>query len=291
MHIPDKFRENIKKLTPFEEMRKEKHSGEKIITDYNPVQYYEKLKKDTDYIYENEVIVKKAKIPKLIPTIGKWKKIGLVIQLMALIVIGYAVYAIGFANETLIQGPRENWDGGAYVLYLMSIVLGPVILLVVGGIVQTLGRKQFAQYIEVWNPLKAPMEIRKLKKGRIAIVEYRARNMKKAEYNSCFDKEGNPVDYNSVLDLKDSQDITVINSCYVIDKVKKVELVKDGIKLSSSGKFYGLRAADQTSNVHRTGSSHLRFYAWTECEVKERHEIIPNIFMRMGDIYADLRNY
>lgn len=287
MNIPGSYKRSVAKLTRFESYRSEKHSGEKIVEEYTPVQYYESIKNRVIFTYNNLVISKKKKVQRLIPTIRRWRLRGQLLQSLSILMTAFVLYALFGANDTFFRGPHNSWPNGLYVAYILFMIFAPIIVFIVGGLIQTKGRKLFAEYIEVWNPLKAPMEIVKLNDGRIAILNYLSRDMSMAKYSRAVDGNGEPLKPHSIIDESKYRDDAVIKSCYAIDKVISATAVEDGILLESSGFFYGLRRAIRTGN-HSDSKTKFEYFLWTECAVDYRREIIPCIYENFDDLKGNL---
>lgn len=288
--ITEQFKENVKKLYIFEKYRNEQHTNEKIDESCSPVDAYNDFKDSFQVRYSNLVITKNKKIPKLIKTIGKWKTIGGFIQFLALLNFVYIILMLSVYKENLLDYPRYNWDEGLYMAYMLLVILGPALLLIIGGFVRIIGRKPFAEYIEVWNPMKAPVEVVRLSDGRVAIISYLTRDMNKGKYLKAVSASGEPLTTHPIWESTEYEDDAVMKYCYIIDAIHSLKETRDGFEIVSSGQFKGLRIAGYTHNKRRNTNIRMPYYLWTECDVKHRKEVIPNIFENMEYLGTDLKN-
>lgn len=256
--MSNNIEDNIKQIEIFELQRCEMHSGERLVkaSEYTPVEYYERLKNNTEKVFHNRIVFENISPSKLISTVRIWNILGGLVLLLGLCV-------------TVILVPK--------ILTKFIIAVIVLIIVLLSNTVRKQGRKSLGEYLEVCDKNRPHLEIRKMRDGKISIVAYQRRDEKPARCKAPNDDE--------MIE-------SVIKYCYTIDKIIACSHVKDGILIESKGIFHGLRRSDEWYT--KNGKEAFEYngsYQWVELSIDYRREVIPAIFEDMDELETTLNNY
>ena len=274
------FQENIKKLTYKEKDRKEEHGNSRIIfnREIPPVNIYQNVMNNTTFIYRNRVPSEGGKLISRLKGIRGKKIMGSVIQWIGVLMTVISAYMLFFYDI-------EDWDANIKGLLAVLMLSGVTVFLIIGGIIRTRGRAYMSDYIEVWNPLKAPVEINRLANGQLAVIKYINRDKSCGLYKSAL----NPDDTIQTQRIDMKMIPTYAMYIYIIDQIKSCEKTKNGVMVESSGRYYGARWAWKKYNTHT--NKYTWYYVFTETHISYKKEEIPDIFTDMEQLEASLMNY
>lgn len=274
MSSMEQIQKNIRKLEDFERMRKEQHDNERIIfnRECSLEQMFQNLMRHVSVTYKNRVIEERKKIPSLIKGIRRKNLIFYVFLLLAVLVC-VCFFCIDWLS-------MEN--GGVKTLLMLSLFAAPLLLLIVGGCFKCSGRKYMAEYIEVWNIVKPPVEIVRLSNGQLAVISYAARDKGSMKHTSALNEDDT---------LQRQYFSTPVNSVYIIDKISSCSRTANGLMIESAGRYYGIRAAYWHRNINSSAHIHSCSYVFAEAHISYRKEEIPTIFTDWDSLEASLSGY
>lgn len=273
------FQNNIDKLDMREKYRKEQHDGTRIIfqREISPVQMYQNVMDKTVFLYKNRVPEEGKRIITRLNGIKGKRIAGSVIQWTGVLLTALFVLFV-FRYQSI------DWNNHIKITFMLAMAAGILILLVLGGFIRISGRKLMADYLDVWNPLKAPVEINRLENGQLAIIKYKNRDKSCGAYPSAL----NPDDtiWKGTM-LNCSMLPTYVEYMYIIDCVKSCSKTKSGILIESSGRTYGMRMA----RLYHSNSEPFRLSVFAESHISYRRDEIPAIFTDMDQLESSLMNY
>ena len=285
----EKFQKNIKKLILNEKYRKEKHDNSRIIfnREISPVQMYQNLMDNTVFTYKNRVPQEDSKVITELKGIKRNRIVGSIIQLIGvLLIVLFVLFVLNYKSIECSNNMK--------LAALLSMFVGALIFIIVGGFIRISGRTFMADYIQVWNKLSilnGPIEINCLKNGQLAIIKYRHRDKSCGEYISAL----NPDDTIWHGDFFARVKIpTYVECMYIIDSIESCTRTENGLMIESTGRYYGKRCAriwhHGGSNDNRTNNK-TRGYVFTEVHISYRKEEIPAILENMEQLESSLINY
>lgn len=275
--IRDKYQENIEKLFHREAQRGEQHGAARIIfyQEMTPIQMYKNIENNTEFVFRNRVPEEGSKVIKKLKGVGGQRRIGMLIQYLGLLITVLFVLFI-FHYKSI------HWDDNLKLaLFLVMFFSGLILFPVVGGIIRIWGRRYLIDYLDVWNLLKPPMEIRRLNNGQLAVLHYIARDKSCSSYLSAI--KADDTDGKEYIP-------SYVDYIYIIDHVKSCTRTKNGLMIESSGRYYGTRTAytRTTSKYHKYA---VVYSAFTETQISYRKEEILAIFSDMEQLEVDLMCY
>lgn len=289
MDINDKYYEeiqnNINKRTLHEKYRKEQHGKTRIIynREISPVQIYQNVMNNTTFIYRNRVPEEGKKVITGLKGIKRNKIIGSLIQWFGLLLIVlFVIYIINYNSIDTAQNIK--------LAITLVMFVGAPTLIIVGGFIRIIGRKYMADYIEVWNPIKTPVEINCLSNGQLVVIYYSTRNKECGGYLSALNMD------DSIWRGGRYERVSIpsyVKSIYVIDSVKSCRKTENGLMIESSGTRYGVRRARllYRQNAQLNTQSRIWLSVFAETLISYRKEEIPAIFTNMEQLKASLMNY
>lgn len=270
---------NIEKLDIREKYRKEQHDSSRIIfnREISPVQMYQNVMNNTVFIYKNRVPEDGKKVITGLKGIRRRRIAGSIIQWIGvLLIILFVLFTFNYKSV--------EWNNNIKLAFMLAILAGIPAFLIIGTSIKTSGRKFMIDYLDVWNPMKSPIEFNCLANGQLVLMKYARRDKSCGVYLSAL----NPDDTIWHGNLLNRMTIpTYADNIYVIDSIKSCTRTENGLMIESSGRFYGARRARCLYNNHH--DTWLSVFA--ETHVSYRKDEIPAIFANMEQLEASLMNY
>lgn len=275
----EKFQKNLQKLTLNEKYRKEKHDSSRIIynREISPVQMYQNLMDNTVFTYANRVPEEGSKIITSLKGIKRKRIVGSIIQWIGVLLIAlFVFYTFNFKSI--------EWDDNIKLGIALAMFVGIPVFLLTGAFIRASGRKFMADYLEVWNKLKAPIEINCLKNGQLAIIKYRHRDKSCGSY-VCALNPDDTIWFGTVFTC--NRVPTYVEYMYIIDRIESCTRTENGLMIESSGRCYGKRWVRTRHNKNSKTMCHV----FAETQISYRKDEIPSIFSNEEQLEAALMNY
>ena len=275
----EELQKNIEKLSTGEKYRKEQHDSTRIIfnREISPVQMYQNVMDNTVFTYKNRVPEEGKKVITRLKGIRRKKIAGSIVQWIGVLLL------VLFVLLTFNDAFRE-WSNIKEPIGL-AIFLGIPVFLFIGGCIRVSGRTFMADYLQVWNPLKSPVEFNCLTNGQLVLMYYSCRDKSCGGYSSALNPD-DTIWHSRGLGFKYVRIPTYVNYMYVIDSIKSCTRTENGLMIESSGRYYGVRGARHVGDSDGTW-----LHVFAEIHVSYRKEEIPAIFADMEQLEAALMNY